>query len=94
METEVQMILIEKFCKFHSVKREFIESLCDCGLLSITTIEEKEYIPDDDLPHLEKMSRLHYELGVNIQGIEVAHHLLQNIEQLQQEINQLRNRLG
>ena len=64
------------------------------GLIEIISIEQLDYISTDDLPILEKWSRLYVELGINVEGIETIHHLLERIGDLQQEVTVLRNRLG
>jgi hypothetical protein len=40
------------------------------------------------------MVRLHFDMDINIEGIETITHLLERIEQMQQEITQLKNRVG
>ena len=42
---------------------------------------------------MEKISRLHDELEINVEGIEAITHLLERIENLQNEIASLENRL-
>ena len=42
---------------------------------------------------IEKMIRMHQELDVNIEGIDVVFNLLQKIDSLQKELANVRNRL-
>jgi hypothetical protein len=63
------------------------------GLTEITTIEQSRFIDTERLLDLEKFVRLHYELDINLEGIEAITHLLQKIKSLQEEINSLKNRL-
>ena len=39
------------------------------------------------------MIHLHYELDVNIEGIDVIHHLLKKLEEAQDEIGRLKSKL-
>jgi len=43
---------------------------------------------------LEKFIRFHYEMDINIEGIETISHLLQRVNELQQEIVALKNKVG
>ena len=43
----------------------------------------------DELSNFEKFTTWHYDLEVNLAGLEVIHHLLHQIEKLQQEKRQL-----
>lgn len=87
------LIAINEFCSSHKIEFSFITSLQKNGLIEITTIEETEYIDQDQLPRLEKIVSFYYELGINLEGIETITHLLQKINLMQDEINLLRHRL-
>lgn len=92
MQTEY-LITAKDFCEGHHIELSFIQLLEQYGLLKINIVEEQLYIPYDELPSLEKMIRLHFDLGINLEGIEAIIHLLQRIENLQQEVVQLRHKL-
>ena len=92
MQTE-GLIAISEFCTSHKLEISFIHSLREYGLIETTTIEHTTYIYDHDLSKLEKMTRLH-SLDINIEGIETINHLLQEIEAMQTQIIQLKNRLS
>jgi hypothetical protein len=62
-------------------------------MIEITTIEETNYIHESQLQELERIVRLHFELDINLEGIETINHLLQQINYMQDEITALRNRL-
>ena len=55
--------------------------------------EEKIFLPVSELPYLEKIIRLHFELDINLEGIETITHLLERIKKMQEHITQLTNRL-
>ncbi len=86
-----ELIPADEFCIYHNIEYSFISSLEDSGLISVTSVEQSTYIPVDELQKLEKFVRLHYDLNINIEGIETINHLLEKIEELQKEILQLRN---
>lgn len=88
-----KLISATEFCAIHNVEVSFIQSLGETGLIEIETIEEKGFIPVNQLPQLEKMVRLHNELDINIEGIDTINNLLNRILELQDEVMMLRNRL-
>jgi hypothetical protein len=87
------MIPAYEFCASHNIEISFINSLLDAGLIEMTTIEETEYIHESQLHELEKIVRLYYELDINLEGIETVINLLQRINNMQDEITLLKNRL-
>jgi chaperone modulatory protein CbpM len=82
-----------EFCTNHNIEVSFIRSLHETGLIEITTIEETVYINANQLPELERIVHLYYELDINLEGIETINHLLTRINNMQDEIIALRNRL-
>lgn len=85
-----EFISVNDFCQYHSIEVTFIESLEDSGLIQITTMEQNEFIPYDEIPRIEKFIRMHYDLDINLEGLETIDHLLQTVEHLQHELNKLR----
>jgi hypothetical protein len=61
--------------------------------VEIQTMEQVHYIHQDSIYEIEKMIRMHQELDVNIEGIDVVFNLLQKIDALQKELVNVRNRL-
>jgi hypothetical protein len=92
METE-NLIPVQLFCTHHSVEYSFIVSLNEYGLIEITTIEQTQYIFREQISELEKMIRLHYELDINLEGIDAIYHLLKRQNNMREELIALKNRL-
>ncbi len=93
MQTE-EMIPAEEFCIHHNIETSFIYSLKESGLIEVATVEEKTYVPVNQLHNLEKLVRFYYELDINLEGIETITYLLQRMNDMQQKIVQLSNRLS
>ncbi|MBC7913355.1 MAG: MerR family transcriptional regulator [Pyrinomonadaceae bacterium] len=93
METE-KMIPANEFCIYHNIELSFIYSLNESGLIDITNIEEKIFVPVSQLKNLEKLMRLKQEMDINVEGIETITYLLQRINDMQQHILQLSNKLA
>jgi len=89
-----QMIAATEFCTHYQIELSFIQSLHHSGLLQVENRESDLFIPLDQVPSLEKMIRLRYEMDINLEGIETINHLLQQLTELQQQVNQLKNRLS
>lgn len=93
METG-HLISTEVFCTNHQIEISFISSLQEFGLVEVTTIKETSYIDTNQLQKLEKILRLYYDLDINIEGIEAITHLLNRVNDMQDEITLLKNRLS
>jgi len=92
MNTE-NLIRIEYFCEQYNVEFSFVTALQESGLINIVVVEDLRYLSTEDLSEIEKLIRLHYELGVNIEGIDVISNLLKQISVLKQELNDAKNKL-
>ncbi len=88
------LIAVYEFCVNHHIEISFITLLQQNGLIEIKTIESKYFVEKEQLPKLEKFVRFYYDLDINLEGIEAITYLLQRIENLQNEIVALKNRLG
>jgi chaperone modulatory protein CbpM len=87
------LITITTICTYHEVEYTFINSLGEAGLLQLQVVDQTPCIPESDLQKLEKMIRMHHELEINVAGIEAITHLLERVEQMQEEIRVLRNKV-
>ena len=90
----VNLIATTEICTYHDVEYTFINSLGEAGLVDLKVVKKSTYIPETELQKLEKMIRMHHELDINVAGIEAIIHLLDRVEQMQEELRVLRNRLG
>jgi chaperone modulatory protein CbpM len=87
------LIPVTEFCLHHKIEHSFVFSLHESGLLEMITMEQKQYLPAGELKNLEKMVTLYYEMNINIEGIETINYLLQRLQEMQQKIVQLKNKL-
>jgi len=92
MENE-HLISADEFCMHYNVEISFINSLHEHGLIEMTTIEESCFIDPNQLQKLEQFARWHYDLDINLEGIEVIDQLLNRVRSMQDEIITLQNRL-
>lgn len=87
-------VLIDHFCRHHRIENAFVDALQEYGLVEIVVIEEHRYLPKEQLKEIEKMMRFHYDLNINLEGIDVIARLLKRIEDLQHELRHARNKLS
>jgi len=87
------LIAVNEFCVYHNIEISFINLLQQSGLIEISTIESKYFVEKEQLPQLEKFVHLYYDLDINLEGIETITYLLQRIEDQQNQIIKLENRL-
>lgn len=92
METD-QLITLQNVCINYNIEISFIHSLSEFGLVEIITVNETPFIDKEHLGDIEKMMRWHYDLDINMAGIDAISNLLQRVNELQKEITGLRNRL-
>jgi MerR HTH family regulatory protein len=88
-----QLIPASEFCERHHIDITFIRSLNEYGLLEVTSIEETIFIHPDSLRQVEQFMRLHYDLEINLPGIDAISNLLHQLEDMHDEIRLLKNRL-
>lgn len=88
------LIPAKDLCMYHNIEYSFIHELENSGLISVTSVKQEVFIPEDEMQKVEKFIRLHYELDINVEGLETINYLLEKMERLQQEILQLRNKAG
>lgn len=80
------------FCESHQIDGAFIEDLAQYGLVELRVEENKQLLPFSSLPQLEKMLRLHFDLGINYEGLDTVMHMLERMERMQMELARLRNK--
>lgn len=89
-----QLISTDDFCTHYKVEYSFISSLQQNGLIEIITINQNSFIDHDHLKNVERLVRLHYDLDINLEGIEAITYLLTRVKNMQGEIIVLKNRLS
>lgn len=89
----IKLISLTQFCKHYKVPSTFINALYEYELIEIIETEKENFLKVTELNEVEKMMRLHYDLDINLEGIDAIYNLLKQVETLQGEIVTLKNRL-
>lgn len=92
MENESR-IAVEQCCSYYSIELSFIQQLDEYGLIELSRSGKETFIAFEQLPDLERYIRLHYELDINMAGIEAVSHLLNRVQRLQRELRKLQGEL-
>ena len=79
-------ISVIQFSQYHKIEPQFVIDLYQNGLFVLHERNQEYFIEEDDLTIVEKFIQFHYDLGVNIEGLEVIDHLLKQIDRLQKQI--------
>lgn len=87
------LISTQKLCLHYDIEISFIDALNKMGLIRIQIIEQNEFIHEDEISSFEKIIRLHNELNINLEGIDIVLNLLEKERELQVELNILKNKL-
>ncbi|QRM89349.1 MerR family transcriptional regulator [Lacinutrix sp. WUR7] len=87
------LISITTFCTHYNVPVTFINDLQDYELIEIVVSDDDNYIKTTQLNELEKLMRLHFDLNINLEGLDAVYNLLERVENLQSEVISLQNTL-
>jgi hypothetical protein len=91
---KIMSISVEECCVHYSIETTFVLQLDEHGLIELDRSGQQVHIAYEQLPDLEKYMQLHYELNINMEGLEAIKHLLCRMQHLQQEVRRLENELN
>lgn len=92
--TEKHLIKIEDCCTYYNVEYSFMQLLHEHDLIEIIEEQNATYIDADALNNFEKLMHMHYDLDINLEGMEVINNLLMRVEQMHKQINALHTELN
>ncbi|MDR1120357.1 MAG: chaperone modulator CbpM [Dysgonamonadaceae bacterium] len=92
MQTE--LIIMSEYCNKCDIEATFVEMLADEGLIDVQSVEGVLCLEPAQLPDLERYIRWHYDLSINVAGIDAIRHLLSQMESMQEEIRFLKRHLA
>ena len=92
MEIE-NLVSLHQFCEFHEIENTLVLALNEHDLIEIFIVDGESYIHTDSIHLLEKIIRLHHDLSINFEGIDVIVQLIDKINSLQEELIEMKKRL-
>ncbi|MGE6397924.1 MULTISPECIES: chaperone modulator CbpM [Chryseobacterium] len=84
----------EELVQIYNIEITFFDELVDSGLLNIETENEIRYLMYEDLPTFERFTNWHYDLEINLPGLEVINSMLQKMKNLNQINRELMQKLS
>jgi chaperone modulatory protein CbpM len=90
---ERELIAITQYCIQYNIEPSFINALEESGIIILTNVGEEKFISASQLSEIDKYIHFHYDLQINIEGIDAIRHLLQKVNEMQKEIQQLKKQL-
>jgi hypothetical protein len=87
------LVHIAHFCANCDIEYAFIQSLNSVGIIDIIIMDNHKYFSTDRLKDVERAVRIHHELDVNLEGIDVIFNLTKQINVLQNELKVANYRL-
>lgn len=85
----IERISREELVKIYNIELTFFDSLEESGLVKTETENDVKYLLYEELPAFERFTNWHYDLDVNLPGLEVINHLLSKLEELRRENRRL-----
>ncbi|MBT2622733.1 MULTISPECIES: chaperone modulator CbpM [Chryseobacterium] len=84
----------EELVKIYNIEITFFDELVEYGLLRVQTEDDVRYLLYEDLPAFERFTNWHYDLEINLPGLEVIHDMLQKMADLKQKNKDLLTKLS
>ncbi|HKJ06244.1 MAG TPA: chaperone modulator CbpM [Flavobacteriaceae bacterium] len=88
-----ELIEIREVLTRYKVNNDFITCIEQCSIIDYVEQNNTRYIYVKHIPKVEQIIRLHNDLNVNMEGIEAISHLLDRIENLQNKLRIVEQKL-
>ena len=85
----IERISREELVKIYNIELTFFFFFLESGLVKTETEDDVKYLLYEELPAFERFTNWHYDLDVNLPGLEVINHLLSKLEELRRENRRL-----
>lgn len=91
---EHKLIKFKDVCVHHKLDDVFITQIQEFEMVKIVLKNNIQYISTEEMPVIERVIRLHYDLNINMEGIEVIQQMRSRIENLQEMVHQLKQQIA
>jgi hypothetical protein len=93
MMAKEKYILVKHFCEYTQIENEFVQNLIEYDLVTFEVKENELFIDEKDITEIEKLFRLHNDLGINFEGLDAIKQMLKRIRKMEKEMNLLQKKL-
>ena len=80
-----EFVPAELFCNTYNINVAVVKSWQKIGLVELVELDEKSYIPHDQLRKMEQLLRLHFDLDIQLEDVDVVFNLIEKVKELQNE---------
>jgi len=89
-----KFVRITELCQHYQIQIDFFEEIEYHELIEFHQFSGQKFIHRKQLRRLEKIIRLHDDLEINLQGIDVVFSMMNRIEKLEMELNETKKKLN
>lgn len=86
-------ILVRHFVERSNIEVDFVHNLQEYGLVNFEERENEVFIDEEEISEIEKLFRLHHDLGINYEGLDVIKSMLEKMQRMEREMDLLQKRL-
>ncbi|MBT0608567.1 chaperone modulator CbpM [Aequorivita echinoideorum] len=86
-------ILVTQYCQHANVEIAFLENLHEYGLVLMEKKDSESYINENDISKIERMLRLHKDLSINFEGLDVIDSMQKRLRQMEKKMKLLQQKL-
>ncbi len=86
-------ILVRHYCQHTQIDDSFVERLQEYGLITFEEKKKDLFMDEKDISEIERMFRLHNDLGINFEGLDAIKQILKRIKKMEKEMDLLQKRL-
>jgi len=91
--TQKKHISVSHYCKQTHIADTFVTQLHEYGLITVEEAQDDFFIDENDISEIERMFRLHNDLGINFEGLDAIQQMLERMQKLEKKLDLLQNRL-
>lgn len=86
-------ILVRQYCEHSNIEDTFIDRLQEYGLIIFEEKQNDLFMNEKDILEIERMFRLHNDLGINFEGLDVIKQMLKRMNSMEKEMDLLQKKL-
>ena len=86
-------ILVRQYCEHSNIEDTFIDRLQEYGLIIFEEKQNDLFMNENDILEIERMFRLHNDLGINFEGLDVIKQMLKRMNSMEKEMDLLQKKL-
>ncbi|WP_034258923.1 chaperone modulator CbpM [Aequorivita capsosiphonis] len=86
-------ILVSLYCEQSHIENTFVQNLYEYGLVNLEERESETFIDEDDITEIERLFRLHHDLGINYEGLDAIKQMLNRMRKMEKELDLLQKKL-